>query len=409
LYKLRYSYPDDDRKRKNTAAHQAEKTFYPFALDPEIPPTGGIFLSSAARSEQKITPSFNALFKTLLRLRGKTQKTMKEKIAVALLEARVFQSGRDYLAREGFVELLPPRIVRASGACENVNTLFEVSVNKNFRWFGHPKKHRAYLAQTGQLYLEAFVPYLGRVYCAGPSFRAEPGSDNRHLTEFQMMEIEFAGTFDKLLGYIEGFICAIAKDLVMLPKNEQKRLGLTAKQVFRLRRVKPVFPKITYTEAIEKLRLNWGDDIDARREAELVAAFDNHPIFITRYPDPQWDHGKTIEVEKFFNMLPDPENPGLVLSADLILPVAGESVGSAARVHDPGTLVRRLTKSRMYKRLRAMGGGLDDFRWYIENARKKTVPHAGCGFGMSRILRWILGAHDIKKTVAFPSNQHRII
>ncbi|MEK7180812.1 MAG: amino acid--tRNA ligase-related protein [Patescibacteria group bacterium] len=334
---------------------------------------------------------------------------MKDKLSTALLEAQVFKSGRNYLEGEGFVEIFPPRIVRASGACENVNTLFEVSSNKDFNWFGHPEKHQAYLAQTGQLYLEAFVPYLSKVYCVGPSFRAEPGSDNRHLTEFQMMEIEFAGNFDQLLERIEGFVYHIAHDLVKLPAQKQKEMGLSDTTIARLAKVKSVFPKVTYTEAIEKLGLNWGDDINSKKEAELISMHDSHPLFITRYPDPMWDHKKEIEVEKFFNMLPDKETPGLVLSADLILPIAGEAVGSAARVDDPETLVYRLTNSKMYKRLLGMGGSIDDFAWYIDKSKEKMVPHAGCGFGMSRILRWVSGTDDIKKAVAFASNQHQII
>lgn len=335
---------------------------------------------------------------------------MKNKLSIALLESQVFKSGRSYLEKEGFTELFPPRVVRASGACENVNTLFEVSSNKDFNWFGMPeKKHQAYLAQTGQLYLEAFVPYLRKVFCSGPSFRAEEGCDNRHLTEFQMMEIEFAGDFNNLLQYIEGFIFNISKDIVDLPAAEQKKLGLSSESIARLAKIKSVFPKITYTEAIKKLGLNWGDDINSKKEAELVAMYDNHPIFITRYPDPMWDHGKEIEVEKFFNMLPDKQTPGLVLSADLILPIAGEAVGSAARVDDPETLVYRLTNSKMYKRLLGMGGNIDDFAWYIERSKENMIPHAGCGFGMSRILKWISGADDIKQAVTFASNQHQII
>ena len=334
---------------------------------------------------------------------------MVDKLSTALLEAQVFKSGRKYLENEGFTEIFPPRVVRASGACENVNTLFEVSSNKDFNWFGHPQKHQAYLAQTGQLYLEAFVPYLEKVYCVGPSFRAEPGSDDRHLTEFQMMEIEFAGNFDNLLHYIESFVYHIANDIVKLPIEKQKALGLNELDITRLAKVKPVFPKITYTEAIQKLGLNWGDDINSKKEPELVSMHDEHPIFITRYPDPMWDHKKEIEVEKFFNMLPDKANPGLVLSADLILPGAGEAVGSAARVDDPETLVSRLTKSKMYNRLVKMGGSIADFAWYIDKSKEKMVPHAGCGFGMSRILRWISGKDDIKKAVTFASNQHQII
>ncbi len=334
---------------------------------------------------------------------------IKNKISTALLEAQVFKSGRAHLEKEGFTEIFPPRIVRASGACENVNTLFEVSSSKDFKWFGYPEKHQAYLAQTGQLYLEAFVPYLNKVYCVGPSFRAEPGNDNRHLIEFQMMEIEFTGNFQELLGHIEKFISSIVRDLIALPAKEQKKLGLSEAHITRLAKTQPVFPKVTYNEAMARLHLTWGDDINSKKEAELVAQFDDHPVFITHYPDPLWDHGKEIEVEKFFNMLPDPQNPGLVQSADLILPIAGEAVGSAARIDNPDTLVYRLSNSKMYKRLLSMGGSMDDFGWYIECSRNKMVPHVGCGFGMSRILRWILGTDDIKEAVTFPSNQHHII
>lgn len=334
---------------------------------------------------------------------------MKQKMSTALLEAHVFLSGRSYLAHEGFTELFPPRLVRASGACENVNTLFEVSSDKDFNWFGKQGlKHHAYLAQTGQLYLEAFVPYLGKTYCVGPSFRAEPGNDTRHLIEFTMMEIEFKGGFDQLLAYIEGFVYSIAHDLVRLMPQQQKAMGLE-NEIERLAKVKPVFPKITYDEAITKLGLTWGDDINSTKEQELVEQFGNHPVFITRYPDPMYDHGKEIEVEKFFNMLPDSEHPGRVLSADLILPIAGEAVGSAARIDDARTLVDRLERSKMFARLKKLGGSLDDFSWYIERSKEKMVPHAGCGFGMSRILRWIANTDDIKKAVTFPSNQEHII
>ncbi len=334
---------------------------------------------------------------------------MQEKLATARLEAEVFKAGRAYLDSQGFIELFPPRLVRASGACENVHTLFEVSSGRDFSWFGAAgHKHQAYLAQTGQLYLEAFVPYLEKTYCTGPSFRAEAGNDTRHLTEFTMMEIEFKGNFDELLHYIESFVYAIVEDLVNLPMKKQKDIGLEH-EIHRLSKVKPIFPKITYDEAIKKLNLNWGDDINSKKEQELIEMYDGHPLFITRYPDPMYDHGKEIEVEKFFNMLPDPQNPGRVLSADLILPVSGEAVGSAARVDDPKTLVYRLEHSKMYKRLLDLGGSIDDFKWYIERANEIMVPHAGCGFGMSRILRWIANKDDIKKAVTFPSNQEHII
>ena len=131
------------------------------------------------------------------------------------LISQILKAGRESLEKRGYTEMVVPRIVRATGACENVNTLFEVAVNKDFNFFNS----QAYLAQTGQLYLEAYVPKLERVYCCGPSFRAEGSVDNRHLTEFMMMEIEFAGDFDNLLAEIEFFVKDIAESVVAVSKE----------------------------------------------------------------------------------------------------------------------------------------------------------------------------------------------
>lgn len=324
------------------------------------------------------------------------------------LISQILKAGRESLDRRGYTEVVVPRIVRATGACENVNTLFEVAVDKDFKWFDCS----AYLAQTGQLYLEALVPELKKVYCVGPSFRAEGAVDNRHLIEFMMVEIEFAGDFNQLLREIEIFINDIAKKVVDLSQFED--LGLSNENLIRLKNCPEVFSKITYDEAIKFLQqlgeeIEWGDDISSAREKLLVKHFANQPLFITRYPDSMCDFGKEIEVEKFFNMLPDKENPGRVLSSDLILPYGGEAVGSAARVHLAEEMVSRLKKSKMYKRLEQMGGSLEDFNWYINQLKKGSVPHAGCGFGMARIIQWILGTNDIKEAVTFPSNKAVII
>ncbi len=323
--------------------------------------------------------------------------------------AAMFSHARHHLEDEGYVEIHVPRVVRASGACENVNTLFEVSNEKNFAWFGS----QSYLAQTGQLYLEALVPTVGKVYCAGPSFRAENAVDNRHLTEFQMIEIELPSNFDGLLREIEGVVSAIARGMVS--DHAAGKLTLSEESNERLRDCPQVFPKVTYDEAIDILkesgeRIEWGDDISSTREKMLLEHFGEKPLFITRYPDPHWDHGKEIEVEKFFNMLPDPDYKGRVLSADLILPYGGEAVGSAARVHRADVMVSRLKRSRMFKRLLALGGSLDDFRWYTDILEKQgSIPHAGCGFGMARIAQWILGTTDIREAVVFPSNRASLI
>ena len=323
----------------------------------------------------------------------------------------VLQKSREYLQQNNYTEIVVPRIVRASGACENVNTLFEVSSDSNTKWFNGSK---GYLAQTGQLYLEALVPQLGNVYCIGPSFRAEPKADNRHLTEFLMIEIEHPGNFDQLLKYIEGLLYHLTQKISTWPQAA-KELGITENHLKQLNSCPPVFTKITYDEAIQKLKklgekIEWGDDITSTQEKILVQENNNQPLFITRFPDPMWDFKKDIEVEKFFNMLPDPENPGRVLSADLILPYGGEAVGSAARAHEVSVLTKRLVNSRMFKRLLERGGGLKDFEWYISQVETNgAVPHAGCGFGLARIIQWLGGIEDIRKAVAFPSNKETII
>jgi len=334
---------------------------------------------------------------------------MEDKISVAKLERQVMKSMRNWLEGVGFFEIFPPKIVKASGSCENIDTLFEIGVNGNFHWFKSNKPHKAYLSQTAQLYLEAFVPCLKKVYSVGPSFRAEVGNDNRHLTEFTMLEIEFAGGFKELLKYIEKVIYNVIKDILKLPVRVKKELGLNNENLKRLKKVKPVFPKITYDRAVEILNLPFGSDISWKNEQRLLKKFGNQPLFITHYPNPIYDHKKAIEVEKFFNMIPDPKNPARVLSADLILPFGGEAVGAAQRVHKLEELKWRLENSRMFKRLKNKGGGIEDFSWYLKKVKEKSVPHAGCGFGIARILKFLKGEEDIKKVIAFPSNQENIV
>ena len=342
---------------------------------------------------------------------NKTQSTcLKSKAKLARLEGFVLKEAEDFFRQQGFVPLFPPKIVRASGACENINTLFEVSVDKNHKWFNR----NAYLSQTGQLYLEAMVPELKKVYCIGPSFRAEPKIDARHLTEFTMLEIEFAGNFEELLSHEEKLIHHVAQKVASHPKAKED-FALSQQDIERLSKCPSKFKRFTYDQAIDKLQglgedINWGDDINSHREKLLLATVDNQPFFITHYPDPMYPEHQDIEVEKFFNMLPSQDNPGRVLNADLILPFGGEAVGAAARVHILEELVKRLKNSKMYKRLEEKGGDISDFQWYIDHIKENgAVPHAGCGFGMSRILQYIGGKKDITEAVTFPANKGLII
>jgi len=318
---------------------------------------------------------------------------------------------REQFNERGYTEVVVPRLVKASGACENVNTLFEIHVDGEKQWFNG---HRGYLAQTGQLYLEAFVPSLEKVYCLGSSFRAEPGADCRHLTEFTMAEIEFAGDFEKLLDEISETIWRLAQHFVNNKKAAEKA-ELNKEDIERLAKIPRRFKEMTYDEAIHSLvrsgeKIDWGDDISSAQENLLVESVGGQPLFITRFPDPMWNFKKEIEVEKFFNMIPDRENPGRVLSCDLILPFGGEAVGAAARIYDEKTLVKRLKNSRMFKRLVDKGGAMSDFGWYIQTLQKNgSVPHAGCGFGLARVAQFICGEEDIRNCVPFVLNQQNII
>lgn len=334
---------------------------------------------------------------------------MQDKVATAILERQVIKSMRDFLEKKGFVEIFPPKIVKASGACENIDTLFEAGVNGNPSWFYSENPRPAYLSQTAQLYLEAFTPYLEKVFSIGPSFRAEEGNDDRHLIEFLMLEIELSGNFKKLLKCIEGMIYGVVRDIVRLPGEMKRIMGIREKETGRLEKIKSAFPRVTYDKAIKILGLPFGSDISSENEQKLIKRFGNQPLFITHFPNPLFDHGKEIEVEKFFNMIPDSSNPKRVLSADLILPFSGEAVGAAQRVWKHNELKWRLENSKMFQRLKKKGRGLEDFKWYLEKIKEKSIPHSGCGFGIARILKFIKRKGDIKEVVTFPSNQENLI
>lgn len=335
---------------------------------------------------------------------------LREKIQNIKLELQVIKSFRDFLEGEGFVEIFPPTIVRASGACESVNTMFYVAKDKNLLWFRPKKPHRAHLLQTAQFDLEAVIPSFKKVFSIGPTFRAEEGDVKRHLIEFTMAEIEFVGRLAKLLDYIERIMLRIIQDILLLPPKTQKELGLKRKDIERLKKIKPSFSRVTYDQAIKILNLEFGKDISSDNEQRLVEKFGNQPVLLTHHPDSLWKHRKDIEIIKFFNMVPDPKNPSRLLSVDLILPIGGEALGGAQRVEKFRDFKRRLFRSEMFKRLKRKGGGLDDFEWYLKifKEMKKMPVHSGGGFGIARILKFLRGENDIRKVVPFPSNRSKI-
>ncbi len=303
--------------------------------------------------------------------------------AMVYVEGLLLKGAREYFDSMEFKEIVVPHVTRATGACENIDTLFSVD------YFGK----KGYLSQTAQLYLESLIPWMNKVWCIGPSFRAETRVDERHLTEFSLVELEFAGTFEELLEHIEGVVVSMISSV--LKKMTSRWLDRN-----RLRQVESPFERITYTEAIEMLGRDFGHDISREEEQALVEKFGNQPLFITHYP-------KSM---KFFNMIENEENPELVDSADLILPFGGEAVGAASREYRADRLYKRLSESQMLKQLVAKGGSIEDFDWYIDvYKRYDTAPHAGCGIGLNRVTQFVLQVKDIRMCTAYPLNRETII
>jgi asparaginyl-tRNA synthetase len=309
--------------------------------------------------------------------------------AIVKIESSLLRGAREYFEEQGFSEIVVPHMTRATGACENIATMFEID------YFG-PKR---YLSQTGQLYLEVLTPFLKRVWCVGPSFRAEPLADERHLTEFTLIELEFAGDFEQLLEHVESLVCSMIDSTL---KENVGELSFMNVDVERLRGMKRPFQRLTYTKAVEmlsELGVRWGDDLKSNHEKLLVSLAGNQPLFITHFP-------RNI---KFFNMKENDENPSVVNSVDLLLPSSGEAVGAAEREYRYEKLRERLQSSSMYRQLVERGGSIDDFRWYLEFYEKGGILHSGCGIGLNRITQFVLGTDDIRATTAFPMNRESIL
>jgi len=309
--------------------------------------------------------------------------------AVARIEALLLRGARKYFDANDFTEIVVPHLTRATGACENVATMFTVD------HFGE----NAYLAQTGQLYLEVLTPFLRKVWCVGPSFRAEPSVDERHLTEFTLVELEFEGDLRQLMHHIENVVNSMIQEVIVSGRGDLECLGVDASRLS----VAPPFKKVSYTDAVEELRsfgVKWGDDLKSVHERALVEIFGDEPLFITHYP-------KAI---KFFNMKQNAFNPRIVNSTDLILPFSGEAVGAAERECEYEPLLQRLKDSTMLRQLIERGGGIHDFDWYLEFYRQHGgTQHSGCGIGLNRVTQYVLGSSDIRTSTVFPMNKQTLM
>jgi len=294
----------------------------------------------------------------------------------ALVEAALLRGARKWLDENHYTEVIVPHIVKATGSCEVIETLFELP------YFGN----QAYLTQTGQLYLEALVPFLGNVWTFGPSFRAEEKADDRHLTEFSLLELEFEGDFDKLLSTLERLFVSMLQEVNTLPGVIMPRVAIP-------------FKRIRYEDAIESLGLTFGMDTTSVDEQELVKENKNQPLFITHFP-------KEL---KYFNMRVNDKDPRVVNSADFILPKAGESAGAAEREFNTIKLRRRLLESAMMINYAANGGDKHAFDWYLNAYQEyKYKLHSGFGMGINRVTKYVLQLDDIRETTVYPTNSETV-
>ncbi len=301
-------------------------------------------------------------------------------VAIMRIRAEVIKAIRDFLDDHDFTLVDAP--IFTPNAAEGTTTLFEVS------YFDE----KAYLTQSGQLYNEATAMALGRVYCFGPTFRAEKSKTRRHLMEFWMVEPEMAfWDLDQTMALEEELVSFVVARVL---ERRRQELAVIGRDTAPLARVKPPFPRISYDEALALLHrkgldLPWGEDLGAPHETAISEEFDR-PVFVHRYP----------AVAKAFYMKPDPERPEVVLGADLLASEGyGEIIGGGQRIDDPELLAQRLRENGLSE---------EAYRWYMDLRRYGSVPHSGFGLGIERTLAWIAGLEHVRETIPFPRLLNRL-
>jgi asparaginyl-tRNA synthetase len=301
--------------------------------------------------------------------------------AILRIRAEAERAAREFMDSQGYTLTDAPMFTPA--ACEGPSTLFEVN---------YIDDEKAYLTQSGQLYIEATAMALGKVYTFGPTFRAEKSKTRRHLTEFWMLEPEAAYVeLDEVMTLGEGLVSAIVQSVL---KNKPRELETLKRDTTKLQNVKPPFPRISYEDAIKVLQKHgnpakFGDDIGGDEETIISNEFDR-PVLVHRYP----------AAIKAFYMQPDAERPDLALAFDMLAPEGyGEIIGGSQRIHDYDLLLKRLREHNLPE---------EAFRWYLDLRRYGSVPHSGFGMGLERTVAWICGAEHIREVIPFPRMLYRV-
>jgi asparaginyl-tRNA synthetase len=302
-----------------------------------------------------------------------------EHVATFRIKAQLLRALREFLDAEEVLEMTPP--ILTGNPAEGGAEAFTID------YFGRP----GYLSQSAQLYLEALIAPHERIYALTPSFRAEKSRTPRHLTEYQHLEVELAWTdLEPLLDFIERMVGSVCTALAERAAADLKVLGKPPEE---LAEVRPPFPRLSYAEAIERLKAKglpvaWGSDLATAEERALTLE-ERLPIFVTRFPR---------EIKAFY-MRRTPGDPRTVEAADLLAPEGyGELVGASCRETDLAGIVERLKET---------GANVEEYEWYLDLRRHGNVPHAGFGLGVERLLRWMLRREHIRETTPFPRTPSR--
>jgi asparaginyl-tRNA synthetase len=301
--------------------------------------------------------------------------------AILRVRHEIVDAVRDFFNSRGFILADTPIFTPA--ACEGTTTLFPVQYFED---------QTAYLTQSGQLYNEANAMALGRVYCFGPTFRAEKSKTRRHLTEFWMVEPEMAyADLNDVMTLAEALVISVVARVL---DRRRRELTVLERDTTTLEAVQAPFPRVSYDEAAEILRaqglpFEWGGDFGGPDETTLSRQFDR-PVMVHRYPS----------AIKAFYMKPDPQRESVALCVDVLAPEGyGEIIGGGQRIDDLDLLLKRIEEHRLPK---------EAFEWYLDLRRYGTVPHGGFGMGIERVVAWICGLEHVRETIPYPRMLHRL-